>query len=726
MAVNMIIFQIFTGTDFYIPFTYKSMKIFRDLPSYFYSKIERHDSGIGSEVIAFSVTLVDPEGRLLAKIDECTVKKVNKFNDYFSCNFYGTKWLETDSIESNQENVTGNVLIFADKDGIAEALTAKIQNSNNTIYKISFSDHYEKIDENNYSISGSIDDYDRLLDDLRITTISKVYHLASIDFKKNYYSYSDFEVEMNKGVYSLVYMNKIFTKRVKGLIDFVVVSDNTYKVIENEDCYKPANTSFFGLIKALKYECPSFTFKCVDIDRNSDKEFIINTIINSNNDSDTIAVRNNMHYTEVLDSFDTSNVLKKEVDVLEEDIYLITGGTGGLGLVMATNLSEFAHCNLCLLSRKEIPSRNLWDEIIANNEDVKLCNLIKNVRNIEERGCNVVFKKSDVSDKETMKVIINELRSEYGRINGVIHCAGVAGEGFNLTKPIDVFEKVINPKVYGSIVLGELLKDEALDFFIMFSSMTSILGGPGQGDYAAANAFLDGYANYLCMNGLQAQAINWPGWSETGMAVDYNIADAITLFKSLNNQFGVSIFNRIIRTDLTNIIPGNINLQFIQKIGLERLPIRLSKQLRKEFDRFQAKNETAVSNTMAMTINPADIVLKGKSEDEYTETERTIAYIYASVLNLPEIDVFDNFSSMGGDSIISTEVFKILNQQFNGVLSISDIFLYPTVESIAEYVDSLMNQDEKKEEIESFSNVIDKFEQGEVDIDSVINFLDEK
>ena len=125
-------------------------------------------------------------------------------------------------------------------------------------------------------------------------------------------------------------------------------------------------------------------------------------------------------------------------------------------------------------------------------------------------------------------------------------------------------------------------------------------------------------------------------------------------------------------------------------------------------------------------VNLADIVITGKSEDEYTETERTIAYIYASVLNLNQIDIYDNFSSMGGDSIISTEVFKILNKQYNGILSISDIFLYPTIESIAEYVDKLTGNTEKVENVEEFDNLIDQFEQGDVDIDSVVEFLDNK
>lgn len=724
-AINIIMLQIFTGTDFYIPFTYKSMKIYRNLPAHFYSKIVRHESGTGSEVLAYGITLIDEYGNLLAEIDECTVKKITKFNDYFSCNFYGTEWVETGLAEVRDTQITGNIIVFTDKGEVANTLIDRIKTNENNIYTVTFADEYKK-DQNHYSITGSMEDYEQLLSDIGINTISKIYHFSTVDFDKKDYTYEDFEHEMRKGMYSIVYMNKVFSNKVKGFVDFVLVSDYVYKVTGNEECVKPANASFFGLIKALVYECPSFTFKCIDIDKDTSRETVIHTVLNTENDANRLALRNNTPYKEVLALKDTTSAKKKDFGVLQEGVYLITGGTGGLGLLMATNLSEFAACNICLVARSKVIDRSLWEQALIDNTDNKLCNLIKSIKNMEERGCRIIIKNSDVSDMASMNTLVQELKHEFGKINGVMHCAGVAGDGFNLNKPMEIFNNVINPKVYGSIVLAELVKDQPMDFFIMFSSMTSILGGPGQGDYTAANAFLDGYAYYLRSHGLQAQAINWPGFSETGMAVDYNLSDAVTLFKSLTNQLGVSIFNRIIRTDLTNVIPGTINNQFIAKIGINNLPIPLSEQLNKDFNRYVARNESAAVTEAAAALNPNDFIMTGKSEDEYTETEKTIAYIYAAVLNINQIDIYENFNALGGDSIISTEVYKLLNQQYNGLLSVSDIFLYPTVESIAEYVDSLLGKSADKEEVKTFSNVIEQFEQGEVDIDSIIDFLDDK
>lgn len=724
-AINMIMFQIFTGADFYIPFTYKNMKVYNNLPQYFYSRVERHDASRGSEVLAFDVTMIDAEGRTLATIEECTIKKVNQFSDYFSSNYYGIRWAQKLEANSVAAEVTGNVLVFADKEDWASELVQKISGANNTIYNVVFADEYRKIDDKHYTITSAEEDYERLLDDMQVSSLSKIYHLANIDLSRENSEYADVKDDMQKGVYSLVYMDKVFSRRIKGTVDFVLVASDVFRVNGEEKHFIPSGSAFFGLVKSLKYECPVFTFRCIEFNANSDREVVFDEIINGQVYGN-VAIRNKLRYTEYLERLDTGYTNKSEMDIYAEGAYLITGGTGGLGLVMASNLADYANCNVCLVARRAVPERDTWDAIHNDASDAKTCNMIRSVRSLEERGCNVIFKQADVSDKAAMKVIVDDLKRDYGRINGVIHCAGVAGDGFILNKPIETFNNVINPKVYGSVVLGELLKDDDLDFFVLFSSMTGILGGSGQGDYTAANAFLDGYANYLNAKGMVVQSINWPGWSETGMAADYNLSEAVTMFKSLTNQYGVSILNRLICTDLTNVIPGNINLQFIQSMGLERLPIVLSNVLLKDFERFQSQNGQETIAVASSKVNLADIVITGKSEDEFTETERTIAYIYASVLNLTQIDIYDNFSSMGGDSIISTEVFKILNKQYDGILSISDIFLYPTIESIAEYVDKLTGKAEEVKTIEVFDNLIDKFEQGDVDIDSVVDFLDNK
>lgn len=177
---------------------------------------------------------------------------------------------------------------------------------------------------------------------------------------------------------------------------------------------------------------------------------------------------------------------------------------------------------------------------------------------------------------------------------------------------MNTFRDVVRPKINGTVVLDALTRGEKLDFFILFSSMTSLLGGPGQSDYTAANAFLDAYAPYLRKKGIPVQTVNWPGWSEVGMAVDYQVADAVTLFRSLETEVAIQALNEIIKYDLSNVIPGQINYDILQQIGENNLPFRLSPWLKKNLDRHISRHNTQKKQVAKQTIAPEDIHIIGK------------------------------------------------------------------------------------------------------------------
>ena len=124
-------------------------------------------------------------------------------------------------------------------------------------------------------------------------------------------------------------------------------------------------------------------------------------------------------------------------------------------------------------------------------------------------------------------------------------------------------------------------------------------------------------------------------------------------------------------------------------------------------------------------ISPDELILMGKRDDEYTETEKVVAYIYALVLNITEIDIYENFVAMGGNSILATELLKALNSHFGGNLNITDIFSYACVEELAAYIDNKGSEPEEQPKEETYDDVIVKFEQGDIDIESMIEFFDE-
>ncbi|MFN8008992.1 MAG: SDR family NAD(P)-dependent oxidoreductase, partial [Terriglobia bacterium] len=181
--------------------------------------------------------------------------------------------------------------------------------------------------------------------------------------------------------------------------------------------------------------------------------------------------------------------------------YLITGGWGGLGIETARWMAQRGAKQIALLGRSA-PGVSATEAI----------------RELEESGVNILVIRADVSRREDIERALNEIRSTKLPLKGIVHAAGILDDGILLRQNWSRFENVMAPKIAGSWNLHWLTRHENLDFFIMFSSMASIVGSRGQGNYAAANAFLDGLANFRRGQGLEALSVNWGAWSEIGMA----------------------------------------------------------------------------------------------------------------------------------------------------------------------------------------------------------------
>lgn len=181
--------------------------------------------------------------------------------------------------------------------------------------------------------------------------------------------------------------------------------------------------------------------------------------------------------------------------------YLITGGLGGLGLVTARWLVERGARHLVLASRKA-PT----DEVCQKIDE------------LQKSGAEIVTVQGDVGQMNDVARILQVAAAQMPPLRGILHEAGILDDGVLSGQDWSRFEKVMSPKVLGAWALHTLTKGMPLDFFVMFSSAAAILGAPGQGNYAAANSFMDGLAHFRKSQGLPAMSINWGAWSDVGMA----------------------------------------------------------------------------------------------------------------------------------------------------------------------------------------------------------------
>jgi acyl transferase domain-containing protein/NADPH:quinone reductase-like Zn-dependent oxidoreductase len=186
--------------------------------------------------------------------------------------------------------------------------------------------------------------------------------------------------------------------------------------------------------------------------------------------------------------------------------YLVTGGLGGLGLLTAERLMAHGARHLVLVGRHE-PSA-LAAEAIGR---------------LEQAGARVLVRQADVSDADQLRRVLDEIDREGPALRGVIHAAGVLADGALVQQDWSRFAQVLAPKVEGTWHLHALTRHRPLDFFVLYSSGSAVLGSAGQGNHAAANAFLDALAQARRALGLPALSINWGVWSEIGAAAGGDI-----------------------------------------------------------------------------------------------------------------------------------------------------------------------------------------------------------
>ena len=205
-----------------------------------------------------------------------------------------------------------------------------------------------------------------------------------------------------------------------------------------------------------------------------------------------------------------------------EGTYLITGGLGALGLETASFLVEKNARRLVLLSRREFPPRGTWHD--AQGEVAQIC---RTIERLESSGATVFILSVDIASESSTKQLRQALASlSLPPILGVVHAAGVLEDELILDSTAESFDRVLAPKVTGSMTLHEVFPVGTLDFMVLFSSCGQLFGFPGQGSYASGNAFLDTLATHRRQQGDNCRAFQWTSWRGMGMAASTDFINA--------------------------------------------------------------------------------------------------------------------------------------------------------------------------------------------------------
>jgi acyl transferase domain-containing protein/NADPH:quinone reductase-like Zn-dependent oxidoreductase/ubiquinone/menaquinone biosynthesis C-methylase UbiE/acyl carrier protein len=348
--------------------------------------------------------------------------------------------------------------------------------------------------------------------------------------------------------------------------------------------------------------------------------------------------------------------------------YLITGGLSGLGLDVARHLAREGAGRLVLISRRQPTEQALHT-----------------IEEIRGEGTDVVAEPVDVTDAAAIGKLLSRIRTEGPPLRGVLHAAGVLVNGALLRQSVETFRQVLAPKVEGAAILDRLTRGDALDWFVMFSSIAAILGGAGQANHAAANAYLDQLAWQRQESGLPGVSINWGAWSEVGSAADLSDKLGELGVGFLTPSQGLMALHHIMQSGARQLAVLPIDWeQYRNKIGATVHSTLLShigrsSKAASRPDRTQAQ---PVHN-FRREVDEAPLHRRRAMVLEFVR-ERLVAAL--GLEKSRPVDPQMAFGDMGLDSLLSVELRNVLGLALGCTFPATLLFDYPTINSLSTFL----------------------------------------
>ena len=433
---------------------------------------------------------------------------------------------------------------------------------------------------------------------------------------------------------------------------------------------RPAAAALLGAARVLSQDRTGLRVRCIDVEaaqgERAERQLVDRLLLElEHRDADAstgalVALRGRQRW---VPRFEPVALADPGPGTLRErGVYLITGGLGGIGRTLAEFLAAEVRARLVLVGRSEPPLRNEWNERPE----------LRWLTELEQRGAEVLLAAADVSDRDSMARAVARARQAFGGLDGVIHAAGVPGAGLRQGEGEPPSDAALAAKVAGTLVLAEVCGEEP-DFIVLCSALAAVLGGLGQADYCAANAFMDAFATQRLGRAPRWVSIGWDTWSEVGMAVEADLPEELRarqralLAEGLTRQEGVEVFRRALASPHPHVL-----------VSTRPLASRLDELA------VAARARGRADITAAPRADGAAPAAGGSSLEEI---ERTVAHLWTTLLGVGTATREDNFFVQGGNSLLATQMLGGILRRYPGSeISLRRFFEDPTLGGLARAV----------------------------------------
>jgi phthiocerol/phenolphthiocerol synthesis type-I polyketide synthase E len=579
-------------------------------------------------------------------------------------------------------------LIFGDDCGVAGHLERRLLEAGHHVAVVTPANVYAKDDARRYRMDiANLADYATLLEDFAgpRAPVSAV-HLLGLTARETRPGLDDDRHE-RLGFQSLSALGRALgDRRVPSQI---MVASTSMQRLTDDDRVVPEKALLVGPCRVIPQEYPGIRCRCVDVPPPADDAdaaalaAILSAELECESAEPFAAIRGTSRFVQAYEPSSLERPRSK-APWRTGGVYLITGGLSGIGLAFAEHVGRRYRAKLVLTRRSSFPPPREWDDLLssggpseADGRETGVIHAVRVIRRIEEAGGQVLALQADITDEAGMRETLALARRRFGAINGVIHSAGVAARSMMFELSRESVEAVLAPKVSGTRVLRRLLADEPVDWLVLFSSLSSILGGVGSCGYAAANAYLDAVAQ-AGSPATRVLSINWPTWREVGMAVaatrkrGRDSLPISALQEGIWNREGIHALEQALASDLRQVLvvpaapgPARAPAPEIAPHGAPEAPHRTP------------------SAEMAEPM-PSD----GAADTRHVR--RALAGIWERLLGVDAVRPEDNFFELGGHSLLGLQVASRIRALYSVELSLRDLFEAPTLAGLALIVEGAL------------------------------------
>ncbi len=589
---------------------------------------------------------------------------------------------------SQQKQVDSPYLIFVDSYGIGTGVAQRLEREGYTTILVEIGEGFAQQSTHRFTLRADIsEDYTKLLKELsksgRIPkTIMHCWNVTMDDAKS--VRSEDFNAWQKMGFSSLLYLAQAIGSSIYDASLHLIVVSNHVQAVTGQELLSPEKAAILGICKVIAQEYPAITCQSIDLTCLNATSWAHTRLIEdltaeclSTSTDSTVAYRGNTRWAQCYAPIRLEQAERTAPPLRNGGVYLIIGGLGEVGLILTEYLATKVQARIVLIDESPLPPAAQWSTWLGSHStDKPISQTIQRIQHLEAAGAQICILRADLTDAAQMKQHIDWIYRQFGVLHGILHLAG--SSELQTIQDMDQasYASYFRPKVHSLYALEQALQGTSIDFCLLFSSLTGVLGGLGCTIEAAMSTFTDAFV--FKQNQTSSTlwvSVNWDLWHTRENEQKF-LGTTISRYM-MSPEEGVEALSRIVASRWMRMITSTGNL-------FNRF---------KQFEQYLSESVFYHGPTAPDTVRP-------KVSAEYvppeSPVERKIVEIWQLLLGIEQIGILDNFFELHGHSLLGMQLIARLRQIFQVNIPLLKLFEGPTVAELAEVVETLMIEEIEK------------------------------